>query len=111
MLTALKVLEALQYADVPLSRLSSLMQRFPQILINVAVAEKPPLESLEAVCEEIRRVEGELGGQGRVLVRYSGTQPQCRVMVEGPTESRTKALCHRIAAAVEAQIGKTKSLA
>ncbi len=111
MLTALKVLEALRHAGLPLSRLAQLMRRFPQVLINVDVVEKPPLETLDAVCGEIRRAESELGTQGRVLVRYSGTQPQCRVMVEGPSESLTTALCRRIAAAVEAQIGNGKGSA
>ena len=108
MLTALKVLEAMRHADRPLSQLAKLMRRFPQVLINVEVSGKPPLDTLDEVREQIRRAEEELGGQGRVLVRYSGTQPQCRVMVEGPSASVTNRLCRRIAAAVESCIGEKK---
>jgi phosphoglucosamine mutase len=53
------------------------------------------------IASVVREVENLLAGKGRVLVRYSGTQPMCRVMVEGPTQEKTEKFCHRIAAAVE----------
>ena len=81
------------------------MTVFPQVLINVDVKSKPRLESLSEVMAIIRRVEKELNGRGRVLVRYSGTQPQCRVMVEGPTVKEAQYNCDRIAVAVKKMIG------
>ncbi len=104
-LAGLRLIEALRASGKPLSQLASVMQVLPQCLINVDVAAKPDLESLEIVQETIAAVEADLNGQGRVLVRYSGTQPQCRVMVEGSTERTTRRHCQRIADAVKTAIG------
>jgi len=82
-LSALQLLSAMTYFHEPLSRLAGLMTVFPQILINVSVKSKPDLDILPEVKEKIEAVEKELGDMGRVLVRYSGTEPVCRVMVEG----------------------------
>ena len=60
------------------------MQRFPQVLQNVEVQEKIPFEEMDGVLDAVRQVEDELAGSGRVLLRYSGTEPLARVMVEGP---------------------------
>lgn len=84
MIGALEALAAMQRTGKPLSELASAMQRFPQVLINVRVREKPPLNTLEDVQRAIRDAEQKLGSAGRVLVRYSGTEPQARVMIEGP---------------------------
>jgi len=81
------------------------MTVYPQVLINVDVQSKPPVESVPEVFDAIARAENQLGEQGRVLVRYSGTQMQCRVMVEGPTAEQTEALCREIAAVVESRLG------
>lgn len=105
-LTALKLLAAMQSSGKPLSLLGELMTRYPQVLINVEVSGRPPLENCSDIQNAIAQVEQELCKEGRVLVRYSGTQPQCRVMVEGPTHERTQACCRRIAAAVERSIGR-----
>lgn len=105
MLTALKLLEVIQSESRPLSELKKVMTVFPQVLINVDVKTKPPLESLSDVTAAIRQVEKDLAGKGRVLVRYSGTQPQCRVMVEGPNAEETNLLCNKIAEAVKNLIG------
>ena len=85
----------------PLSKMASVMTVFPQLLINLDVRKKPPIESIPEILDIIRDVEKELGKQGRVLVRYSGTQNLCRVMVEGPTEEETRKACRRIADVVE----------
>ena len=85
----------------PLSELKSAMSVLPQVLINVDVARKPPLESATDIQHMINEIEEKLKGKGRVLVRYSGTQPQCRVMVEGPTEKETNAYCQQIAEQVQ----------
>ena len=107
MLAALKLIEAMQSSSKPLSTLAKVMSVFPQCLINVNVKSKPPIDSVDSVKQEIERVESHLGDNGRVLVRYSGTQPQCRVMVEGPSHDETEALCRQIAAVVERELGTT----
>jgi phosphoglucosamine mutase len=73
------------------------MKVFPQALINVDVKTKPELSTIPEIQEIIRGVEEHLGDKGRVLVRYSGTQPMCRVMVEGPTHKDTEKYCKQIA--------------
>ena len=77
----------------------------PQALINIDVQSKPPLESVPEIVNAIGAVEAQLGDRGRVLVRYSGTQSCCRVMVEGPTQEVTNSLCRRIADVIEKQLG------
>jgi phosphoglucosamine mutase len=104
-LTALKLIEAMQTENKPLSEISSIMTVYPQALINVEVDAKPAIETVPQIMEAIRSVESDLGGQGRVLVRYSGTQPLCRVMVEGPDESKTRSYCEQIADIISNNIG------
>ncbi|MBU4351448.1 phosphoglucosamine mutase [Patescibacteria group bacterium] len=99
-LTALKLLEALKDESKPLSELSKIMDVFPQVLINVEVKNKPDILSIPKINETIKAVEKNLAEKGRVLVRYSGTQPLCRVMVEGPTLKLTKKYCQEIADAI-----------
>jgi len=105
MLAALMLMSAVRQSGKPLSQLATVMTVFPQCLINVEVHSKPPLDSIVAVTQAIENAEHRLGESGRVLVRYSGTQPQCRVMVEGPTEPETREWCRQIASAVEAALG------
>ncbi len=104
-LAALLLLSAIKAEEKPLSELASRMDLFPQKLVNVPVREKPPVEDLAGVMAEIRDAENALGDRGRVLVRYSGTQLKCRVMVEAPTIEETESLCAKIAAALESAIG------
>jgi len=105
MLTALKLLEVMETENKPLSELKKIMTVFPQVLINVDVKSKPPLESLPAVSAAIRQAEKDLAGKGRVLVRYSGTQPQCRVMVESLNTEDTRFFCSKIAEVIKEIIG------
>jgi phosphoglucosamine mutase len=105
MLTALKLLEVMETENKPLSELKKVMKVFPQVLINVDVKSKPPLESLPAVSATIRQAEKDLAGKGRVLVRYSGTQPQCRVMVESLIIDDTRFFCSKIAEVIKEVIG------
>jgi len=100
-LSAIKLLEAMIDESAPLSRLKEVMRVFPQVLINVAVRSRPAIETVPEISSAVREVESGLAGKGRVLVRYSGTQPMCRVMVEGPTQEKTEQYCRRIARAVE----------
>jgi phosphoglucosamine mutase len=104
-LTALKLVTAMLKAGRPLSELAGLMDVFPQKLINVDVVRKPDIATVPEITEAIALAEVELAGQGRVLVRYSGTQDMCRVMVEGPTEETTERCARQVAAAVKASIG------
>jgi phosphoglucosamine mutase len=105
LLAALKLLEAMQAQSKPLSDLAQIMTLFPQKLVNIDVKEKPDITTVPEITKEIENVEKLLGNNGRVLVRYSGTQPKCRVMVEGPTLEETEKYCLRIADAVKAAIG------
>ncbi len=106
LLAALKLLEAMTAESKPLSVLIRMMTLFPQKLINIDVKEKPDIKTIPEISKEIELVEKQLGDKGRVLVRYSGTQPQCRVMVEGPSPEETEKYCRRIADAVQTAIGK-----
>jgi phosphoglucosamine mutase len=87
LLTALQTLAILRRKDRRLSELTAGFQRFPQALVNVSVADKRPIESIPEVVRAVRRIEEALGRRGRVLVRYSGTEPKARVMVEGEDEA------------------------
>ncbi len=102
---ALKVVEAMKSTGWPLSRLAQVMTVFPQTLVNVEVSDKPPIDTVPDVVAAIARVEKSLGDKGRVLVRYSGTQPMCRVMVEGPTLDQTEAFCREIVRVVRETLG------
>jgi phosphoglucosamine mutase len=106
MLAALKLMEAMQTSRKPLSALATVMTALPQCLINVDVNSQPPIDTVDEINLTIENAKKQLGDRGRVLVRYSGTQPQCRVMVEGPTDEETKALCQQIAAVVARELGE-----
>lgn len=101
-LTALRLIEAMKEEQAtPLSELTKIMTVFPQVLINVDVKSKPDIETIPEIMDAIRSVEKRLNGEGRVLVRYSGTQPLCRIMVEGPTVDDTEKYCRQIADVVK----------
>ena len=80
---------------------AELMKVFPQALINVTVKSRPEIDTVPEIMAVIREVEQMLGEQGRVLVRYSGTQNMCRVMVEGPSQEETGRHCRKISDVVE----------
>jgi len=103
-LTALRLIEAVVTESAPLSQLADVMRTYPQVLLNVEVTQKPDIESIPAIQEEIRRVEAQLGEMGRVLVRYSGTQPLCRVMVEASTQKETESCCKQIAEVIKSHL-------
>ncbi|MHB9096845.1 MAG: phosphoglucosamine mutase [Syntrophales bacterium] len=96
-ITALQVAAAMKKEGKPLSELARIMKVYPQALINVDVKVRPEIESVPEIMAAIRDVERALGDQGRVLVRYSGTQNMCRVMVEGPSQEETTRYCRQIA--------------
>jgi phosphoglucosamine mutase len=109
-LTALRLIDAMLNENKPLSRLSKIINVYPQVLLNVDVQTKPDIQTVPEVAEEIKSVESKLGHKGRVLVRYSGTQPLCRIMVEGPDEKETKRFCQQIAKVVKAKLGTSEPM-
>ena len=103
--TALQLLALMAKHQKPLSQLRRCMTAVPQVLVNVRVAEKQDFESLPAVQAAIANAEAQLDGGGRVLVRYSGTEPVARVMVEGRDAEQVERLARSIARAVEKELG------
>jgi phosphoglucosamine mutase len=104
-LSALMLVDAVRSESEPLSKLKNIMTPFPQVLINVAVKSKPAIEGLPYVKEVIQQVQAQLGDAGRVLVRYSGTEPLCRVMVEGPDRTATETHAKTVAEAIAKALG------
>jgi phosphoglucosamine mutase len=104
-ITAIKLMSAMKTTGKRISELAKLMKVFPQSLINVKVKDKRPIEAVPEIIAAVKNVERLLGDGGRVLVRYSGTQPMCRVMVEGPTHEETERYCNEIAEVVRQQFG------
>ncbi len=97
LLTGLQVLAIMRRTQRPLSELAGGIERFPQVLVNVAVAEKRPLESLIEFQRQLAQVESLLGDRGRVLIRYSGTEAKARVRVEGEDEQRVTQYANELA--------------
>jgi phosphoglucosamine mutase len=102
---ALHLLSVMQQKEQPLSELASCMEVFPQALVNLVVKSKPELGSLPTVMRAIRDVEKKLGKEGRVLVRYSGTEPKVRVLVEGPDKKSIEAHAKAIGEELTKAIG------
>ncbi len=105
LLTALRVFEAVRESGQDLDALTHELETYPQLLVNVRVRNKRPLEELNQANREIRTAEAEFGDAGRVLVRFSGTEPLARVMVEGPDIKRVEHFANSIAAAIQADLG------
>jgi phosphoglucosamine mutase len=104
LLAALQVLSIMVEEDRPLSELAAIMTSYPQVLINFKVARKIPIDELPASRTAIQRVEDQLGSEGRVLVRYSGTEPKARVMIEGTDEAKIRAQAEEIAAVMQKEL-------
>jgi phosphoglucosamine mutase len=106
-LAGIRLIEAMVEESKPLSELAKTMKVYPQVLINVTVADKPDIHTIPEIQKAIKLVEDTLGEQGRVLVRYSGTQPLCRIMVEGPTMEETTRLCQHLTDIIKDIIGQS----
>ena len=106
MLTALRLFEIAHDASLGLEELTADLRIYPQLLVNIRVREKKGLLELPAVAEEIRLAEEAFAGQGRVLVRFSGTEPLARVMVEGPDMAQVETLSGNIANAIRRAMGE-----
>ena len=99
MLSGLLLADAVVRSGRPLAGLAGVMQRLPQVLVNVRMAERDPTV-LERLAPAISEAEAELGDEGRVLVRASGTEPVVRVMVEAPTDDKARTIAHRLGALI-----------
>ena len=108
LVTALAVLALVVESGKPLSVLRQVMRHLPQRLVNVRVRERRELSALPAVQRVIDRVSRDLGTRGRVLVRYSGTEPLVRVMVEGEQVGQVERYCEEIAAALREAVGVSR---
>lgn len=105
LLTALLVLDILHRSGETLSQLTRELKVFPQVIVNVRVREKRPMESLPDVVAAIHDADMELHGNGRVVVRYSGTEALARVMIEAESEQTMQRHANRIADAIRAELG------
>ena len=105
MLSALRIVEAMVETGKTLDELTADFVSYPQTLKKVKVRSKPPLEDIAAVAGEIERAERELGIEGRIVVRYSGTEPVARVMIEGPSQGVIEAHADRIIQAIQVELG------
>ncbi len=104
-ISALQLLAVMRRSGKPLSELGKVFQRAPQRLININVTSKPPLETIPEIMKAEAAANKELGNKGRTLIRYSGTQSMCRVMVEGPTEALVDQLASSLADTVKRTLG------
>ena len=102
---ALQVLRIMSETGLRLSDLTTIFKKYPQAIINVKISSKKPLDNLPLVKDAISNVEKMLSDSGRVLVRYSGTENICRVMVEGPKYKQVQQMALTIASAVQNEIG------
>lgn len=104
LLTGLQLLNVIKETGKPLSELKQFMRKYPQLLVNVRVEDKTKLSNNPAIEQAIKEVEEELAGNGRVLVRPSGTEPIVRVMAEGPDDAHLKELVDRIVDVVKREL-------
>ena len=106
LVAALQILRIMRAKDLPLSALARCWARFPQIVTNIVVREKRPFEELDGVEQLVKEAEAELQPQrGRVLLRYSGTEPKARLLLEGRDRATLDKWTSRIAEAIKRQIG------
>ena len=109
-LTALQVLAIMKRKGRPLDELAKVMEPLPQVLYNVEVKEKKELSEIPEIEGKIRGIEQSLGHFGRILIRYSGTEPLLRIMVEGEDETKLHQYAQDIVELVKKHIGKRKKL-
>jgi phosphoglucosamine mutase len=105
LVAALQVLNVMLSQGRPLSELAAVMQRSPQLLRSYRVRSRPPLDTLPTLSQRTREAERQLGDDGRVVLRYSGTEPKVRIMVEGPDEAIIADIVDRLAEALAADVG------
>jgi len=104
-LSALALLSVATETGEPLASLATCLRKFPQVLVNVPVRSKPPIDSITGISGRVAAFEQEMNGRGRVLLRYSGTESLARVMIEGADGARIRAMADDLAGLIRAQIG------
>ncbi|MDE3840650.1 phosphoglucosamine mutase [Bacillus methanolicus] len=107
LLTGLQLVNIMKMTQKPLSELAAEMKKFPQMLVNVRVTDKHHVTDNEKVKKVIKQIENEMNGNGRILVRPSGTEPVVRIMAEAPTEDLCHEYVNRIAEVVKEEMGLT----
>jgi phosphoglucosamine mutase len=105
-LSALALLSVVRETGEPLASLATCMRKFPQVLVNVRVRSKPPIESIQGLGDRVGAFEKEMDGVGRVLIRYSGTEALARVMIEGADAGRIQTMADELADVIRTQIGQ-----
>ena len=105
LVTAIQLAGICRRAARPLSEMLRDFHRFPQVLKNIRVSRKPDLHSLSVVWDLAQSIESDLGDQGRLVLRYSGTEPLARVMIEGPDEETINRLADSLIEAIHVEIG------
>ena len=105
MITAIELLRAVSDTHQSVKELAAGFTRFPQVILNVRVSRKPPIETVEPLTDAMRELERELKGEGRLLVRYSGTENLARIMIEGKEESQILAQAHKLAMVIGRELG------
>jgi phosphoglucosamine mutase len=104
-LSGLQLLAVMQETGMSLGDLAACLTKLPQVLINVPVRAKPPIESLPELVDRMRELDGQMNGTGRILVRYSGTESRARVMIEGPDRDAIAAMAEELAGIIRRAIG------
>jgi phosphoglucosamine mutase len=105
LISALQVLAVMKQTGKPLSELAQCMTTYPQILVNIKVRERRDLALIPEIVKHMTEIEQKLDGTGRLLVRYSGTEPKIRVMIEGEDETEIKALAEDLAEIIKEKLG------
>ncbi|MFL6291598.1 MAG: phosphoglucosamine mutase [Thermoanaerobaculia bacterium] len=106
LLTAIQIAGIVHEAGRPLSELLAGFRRYPQVLKNVRVARKPDLATIPSVAAAARSVEDRLGADGRLVLRYSGTEPLARVMIEGPDQPTIEAMAAELIGVIQGELGR-----
>ncbi len=105
LISALQVLAIMKQTGKPLSELAACMKTYPQTLVNVKVKERRDLASIPEIAKRMAEIEKKLAGTGRLLVRYSGTEPKVRVMLEGEDDKEISALAEDLAGIIKEKLG------
>lgn len=105
-ISALQLLQVMRETGASLGSLARCFTKFPQLLVNVRVREKPPIETIPRLGERVRHMEAAMNGLGRILIRYSGTEPLARVMIEGEDRRAIEAMARELAEIIRSEIGE-----
>ncbi len=105
LVSALQVMRIMKESGKKLSELAKIIERYPQVLVNIKVTSKPKIDEIPGLTKAIEKIQQKLQNKGRVLIRYSGTENVCRVMLEGPSDSCCEQYAQSLADIIKEQIG------